>query len=96
MIRTRFISFQALSYDLTEDGVENVRYVTVLAKKDSDLNLVLTAPNDDSAVDVLMNIRSLIKGFGFDGEKIKVVYKKYIGEEGNQFIKISVKPKETS
>jgi len=96
MIRTRFISFQALSSDLTEDGVENVRYMTVLAEKDPDLNLVLTAPNDDSALDVLMNIRSLIKGFGVDGEKIKVVYKKYIGGEGNQFIKISLEPKGTS
>lgn len=96
LMRTRFISFQTSSPDLTEDAVEHVRYMTVLAENNRDLDLVITAPDDDSAQEVMLATTSLITDFGVKKDRIKIVYKNYTGDDENQFIKIALEPKKTS
>ena len=86
LMRTRFISFEATPAELTEDAVEHLRYITVLAEKDPELNVVITAPDSEDARDVTMITKSLVEGFGVNQKRIRVITKKYYGDEENQFI----------
>ena len=93
---TRFISFETVLPELTENAVDHIRYITVVADQDKTKDILITTSQGALGRSVAESVISMIDGFGINRERVIIKEKNYLGNEDYQFLKIEIQPKKTS
>lgn len=96
LINTRFITVDYDLDGLSEEAVEHIRYISVLADQSPDANIQVTLSNDEHAQSIADDLYNIIEGFGIDQNRIHLTSKIYLGKDESQFIKISIIPNRNS
>ncbi len=96
LINTRFITVDYDDDGLSEDAVEHIRYISVLAEQSAESTIQITLSDSDYAQGITGDITDILVGFGIDRSRIEITSKTYLGIDESQFIKITVAPNKNS